>query len=798
MADGALKNDIYIGSVAQPLYHYTNRSLELGSANGQFAVDVIGNELSIDTFSFTIRFQFDSTLIYAPLGKDGYLDTNDKLYRLKESGVKQYVDFVPKNSTGLVDINDDQFRAFAGYTAGDYLKDIPYGTPVFWHVSNAFFAKGYLKSIDRIGKYSWKITCVSGVGLLDTKMHGGGIYTGQTLLSIAQSIIGSTFAFTSASAVSSIKVYGHLPYDTARNNLHRLLFSAGAALTRGTASNDYVIRFLPNATVNVSDSRIAIGGTVNNELPTNRVEVTEHAFAQLPSDVAEVLYDNTTTVSADNTLVVFDKPVYGLATTGTLTIAESGVNYAVLNGTGTLTGKPYTHNQTVITLQNASPDGQIRVKRVTDNELVSAVNSRNVARRVLGYYGNAKTIKARILLQNEKAGNNLSMFNPYGEATTALLEKMSVLVTSVVGATCELVEGYEPTDNGNNYTNRVEISESGTWTVPAGVQSIRIIPIGGAQGGQGGYNGKEGLGGVRTLFDQSKPMATVYSFDDEDREISAALRYVIQSQPPQAGGSYGAGGAPGKVGVFDRDVTPGEVLTISIGVGGAGGAVGGGMGADGTPTTVSSTSIGTISSDMGTDTGYYDTIAKKQYATAGKRGYRGGAGGTSGNESDPPSGRYSGCNGGDGSSGGSVAGYAGGHGGAGTGFDPLPWPGRTMPTEFIFLANGSGGGGAAYGNAGGDGGTYTTVQDGSSVDFYSARGGDGADAIAPQKATGYGNGGIGGNGGGSGGNASGVKIEHPGFYQDYGFIHSTNAIGGAAGAGSVGGEGADGGLIILY
>ena len=41
----SLINDIYIGSVSNPAYHYSNRSIVLNSLNGVFTVDTIGNEL---------------------------------------------------------------------------------------------------------------------------------------------------------------------------------------------------------------------------------------------------------------------------------------------------------------------------------------------------------------------------------------------------------------------------------------------------------------------------------------------------------------------------------------------------------------------------------------------------------------------------------------------------------------------------------------------------------------------------------------------------------------------------------
>lgn len=775
----ALQNDIYIGSVAQPLYHYSNRSIEMGTPSGLFSVDTIGNELSIDTFSLSIRWRFDTELIYAPKGKDGYLDTNDKLYRT----AGQYYNFIPRNSDALVDANGAYFRSWGGKNAKDYLSELEYGTPVFWYVTNSFFTKGYLKSVERIGKYEWKLTCISGVGLLDTQYHVGGLYNGETVYQIAQSIIGGAFSFTMASDVKATEVYGHLPYDTARNNLHRLLFSCGASLVRNNASTDYSIKFInAGSPVSVPQSRIAMGGSVNTQLPTNVVEVTEHAYAAYETDEEQTLYDNTRSgmTTAIDTIVVFQDPMHDIEASGNLTIAESGVNYAIVNGVGVLTGKKYTHTERVVTLGSGTPP---RTKRVTDNHLISFINSNNVARRILNYYASARTIKSKIILNNEKCGNNLSITDMFGDSTTAFLEKMTVLVTSVKGANCELVEGFVPGHYGNNYANRVFISASGTWTVPSGVTRIRLVLIGGGQGGQGGYSGAAGMGGYKD-----------YGGDMSDSSGESAggwyYKYVFYyngNQPAALGGNGGNGGSGGKVIVLDVDVTEGEVVTFSIGTGGTGGTGGvgssdkrnaaGTIGSDGSDTTATSTSIGELSSANGSNEyGYTDAITGETFGVAGNTGTKGGNGGQTDTNSLYADGGYSGMAGAD------VGGYAGGAGGGAYNYSS---------SHATRGASGGGGGGAAVGANGTSG---TAGARSGSWGLQGGSGGTGATALSPAKSS-YGNGGTGGNGGGGGGNAGGASAWDEYDTPSY---QPLAGNGGNGGSGSVGGEGGDGCVIILY
>lgn len=772
-----IANDIYIGSVANPNYHFTNRSVQIGSINGIFTVDVIANELSIDTFSFIVRYKYDKNLVYAPNGKDGYRDTNGKIYRLAKGGIKQYVNFVPSGSDEMLDSLNRVFRTFAGYASGKYL-DLPFGTPVYWYMSGSFYRKGYMQSVDRVGKYAWKVSCISGIGLLDAKMHGGGLYAGTTFSTIARDIIGSSFGVTFSEEVSGVAIYGHLPYDTARNNLHRLLFAVGAAMLRNTAATDYKVDFLNPKETSVPPSRIALGGSVDYQLPSNTVEVTEHGFFQTAADTDTVVFDNTQGIAAENQVVVFkDAPVYDLqVASGSLTINELGVNYAVVSGTGTLTAKPYTHTRQIVRLSDKSGSEPERLRQVTNNELISAVNSLNVAKRVLAYYKSSKTVKAKMMMQGEQGGAMLSTTDAFGELTTAILSRMSVLPTTVLGADIELIDGYVPGNSGNNFNNRIFVSASGTVTIPAGVTYIRIVLVGGGQGGQGGYDGMPGLNPLRTESPGDEYMRWYYSLSG-----IGSQQYHRDEQGYGKGGAAGNAGVAGKVLAIERNVSPGETITITVGTGGAGGASNGTEGAAGTETTARSTSLGILTSANGSvGAGYYDALADIVFGAPGENGTDGGDGGFTDTSS------LSADNGSNGLKGGNAGDYQGGAGGVGKD--------TTVFAGSVVKASGGGGGGAAYGAAGNAGGNSNIVSRGSAPWYlvYAGDGGNGSDALAPDDAS-YGNGGAGGNGGGGGGNGGGFYCEDVDQITDPYYGH-----GGTAGLGSAGGKGGDGCVIIYY
>ena len=777
-----LENDIRIGSISAPTHRYNNSVIESGSAVSETMVDVIGNELSIDNFSLIVRYASPRDVIYAPVGYEAYMTTEGKLYGCGKMFVSLYS---PWGVDGYK-TSDGKVYSLANGTARDYLTDLVFGTPIWWYCGSGFFVKGYVSSVERVGKNAWKIHCVSGIGLLAEKMHGGGLYNGETVAALVSSIVGGSFRYSIANDVASITVYGHLPYDTARNNLHRVLFSCGAIVKRGTQYNDYTIGFPDTTTTDIPSSRIAMGGSVNYQLPSNTVEVTEHSFFKTPNDQTVALFDNSASVVAENLLVKFSNaPVYDLQTTAGLTIKESGVNYAVVDGYGILSGKPYAHVQHLVRISEKGDNEPERLKRVSNNELISSVNSANVAKRILNYYKLAKTVKAKIMLTNENCGAMVSTTDAFGDSITAIIRKMSIRPTTVKGADCELVSDYVPGNYGNNYQRRAVISASGTWTVPNDVSQIRIVLIGGGHGGHGGNGGECGYGGSDALTyyrnEGTAPSGNVY--------VDRGWYYSSQSTAHGGDGSYGGGG--GKVAIYDKSVSPGEVVTATVGVGGVGGAGGvggnnnraieptdGQAGTNGTDTVVSSASIGTLSSTNGiVGNGYYDAITGEAYALNGGSGTRGGDGGQTDVNTDDGD---SGANGLPGSDCGANTGGAGGTGYIGA-----------IGLVQNATASGGGGGGAAFGINGGAGKSYRNP--GGEFNLYYADGGDGANAVKPSKPS-YGCGGDGGHGGGAGGNGAGGAMNHD--FWEYDDLIPGN--GGKGGNGSDGGDGGDGAVIIYY
>lgn len=729
---------------------FENSSIILGSLNISTAVDIAGAELAADIFTVVVDFEAGTYWLFSPSDYDGIMTEDNYLF-------------------GTADA-----------TSGD-LTQTAYGTPILFYRDNVLFSKFYVRSVERVGKTKYAITAMSAVGFLDNQRHYGGVYSGVTVEDLIDEIIGSAFTYSIDEAVQDQYVSGWLPIDTARNNLHKVMFAFGISLTKD-ANGDIQFVFLSNSSPSsVPNDRIFLGGSVDYSERVTDVEVWEHIFYKLPAE-SESIYTNNGEITADHLMIEFSEPYYDLTTDDALVINESGDNYAIVTGTGTLYGKKYFHVTNVISQHIADATVVPNVITSSEDALINSLNSRSVLARLVSYYSSKKTVRADILLAGEKAGSVISFEDAFGDSSTGIIAEQDTVASSFLKAACKIITGYTPTGQGNVYQNRVLVSSSGTWTVPAGVTDIRIALIGGGGGGQGGYDGEEGAGGVAQPDWGIEGDLTLYM----DRDVGYEGFYY-SNQPIKQGGAGGSSGTPGKTYVADKAVTPGETITIVVGTGGAGGTRNGGAGSGGTATTAVSTSIGSLSSDDGTstDAGYFDVLAGLAFATLGASGHSGCGSGQTDTQSLSGWLGYAGLPGEDYDST-----HIGGSGGTGEHIQET-----TEIPAGKYRASGGGGGGAAYGASGENGSNgYIEITENNYKKCHCGSGGAGANALPPSQAF-YGCGGDGGNGGGAGGNAGGGYCHTKFLVFNDDIIEGSK---GVAGQGSVGGQGGAGCVIIYY
>lgn len=693
------KNILEIGPEGAPQEVFSGDDNFLRSVSIVTAMDVVGTNLSVDKMTPLVEYPFgeDSVELIAPIGynavrtSDGYLLATNRNF-----------------------IN---------------LQELPYGTPVRYYKGGNLEQKMFLKNVDRVTKGGFKLNSMSAIGLLDTQKHRGGIYTGQTFQEVLAEIIGGAINYTVSDEVKDIQVYGWLPYTTKRKNLHMLLFACGVVCGKDEVGDPF-FRFLDAATPKgIPDSRFYSGGSVDYSAPASAVDVTEHSFFALDTDEVATVYDNTDgSETADHTFLDFgkDAPLHDLETTGTLVINESGVNWAIVTGTGKLTGKRYTHSTRVMRrYADDVSDQEENIASVSDCTLVNVANSVNVAARVLSYYNSKKTVAVSIVLDGEKAGDFIQGNDPYDDAIEGFISSMETTVSAKNKANCRIITGYTPGGAGNNYTCSRLLTGSAAIDLVNLVRNkedkhIQITLLGGGHGGGSGQDGEPG----------GRASASSHG--------SAG-----------GGGEPGTPGAGGNVVTVTLDLTGYDsyVVGFSCGEGGESDTPGG------------ATTLGEFSSETGapSSNGITDIFTGAIYGRQGNNGIAGAKG--SGSDGIGPSLTYEGAT------------Y---HPGA---------RGQNVEGAVSGAAYGGYGGGAAAG-ADGENGHNGSTSNNNGNGFNS--GGDGGQGGSPPQraaATGFGQGGDAGHGGGGGG--GGGAATGP---QQYSWPGS-GGNGGKGGLGAKGGPG---------
>ena len=586
-----------------------------------------------------------------------------------------------------------------------YVPPIGVPTPAYgdeitlYGQGDVLVCKMYVDSVERVAREVYRITAVSAVGLLISRFHYGGIYNGETASDILAEIFGN-IPYSVGDLVGAEQIYGHLPAGSARDNLHILLQALGASVLKD-ANGDVLIDYIDTTAVRsvpASETDMA-SGSVRYPAKATSVTVVEHAFLQTANDETETLFDNTNDLPASGEVVLFRDPCYDLVAVG-LTVTESGANYAIVTGVGTLTGKVYTHTRE----ERTEATGALGLEKsvaVRENELINTLNSSALLERLVNYYGAANRASVSVKGSDIRTGHHLVFTNIYGEETDGFVEEAeATLSVGLDKSDITVATDYLPGPFGNDYDSFLIIDEAGQWSVPAELtgQKVKVCVFGGARGGQAGYNGANG-----DLFFGS----------------------VGKSG---AGGDGGAGGQGFKLHQQEIDLTEASYL-VTIGTGGAGGASNGALGSLG-----GDTSFGAVSSADGAEVvQYLNIISGGVYGIKGAHGVAGNPGGVIGE---------------------SVKYIETWHDGLNTASISWPIPYSYGEPGTVY---GGCGGGAAMGANGGD--AYS-IQPPNSVYEH---GGDGATAtIVPLQADGYAEGGDGGHGGGGGGASGGYKFDSGG------------------------------------
>lgn len=486
--------------------------------------------------------------------------------------------------------------------------------------------------------------------------------------------------YTMDDDVARTRIFGWLPYDTKRNNLHQAMFAENISIVKDENCDVHFTFAAPSGTApTISQDRIYIGGTINYPAIATRVMVSEHSYQDVDTIEPITLIDNSDKSPDVNKIYIFDQApivVSSITATEGLTINERGVNYAIVTGQGVLTGRPYYDKVSVIerSFNSGGDDYAVTVEGAT---LVTGVNSENVADRLLSYYTTSETVSADLKVDSEKCGSIYQFVDMFGDTVQAFLTKMTSTISSFVKSACEFIAGYTPTTFGNNYDYWGAVrGTAGYFEIAAGTKMIKFVIIG---GGDGGSSGLKGI--------------------DDNSDLTA-------------GSKGGEAGAPGNGGgireIVIRNPAAGR-YNCSAGAGGTAGAecsdsytrAAANLGGAGTASTVTTPGGTVYSSDPSVDSAAYRSVngiknifTDDVYACKGREGCKGGDGGrgaSAGNGEDGQDVVYKGVT------------RKGGKGGTGVKFE-------FNHVEQVLANGGAGGSGAQAYSDGYDGGSVTIAE----------------------------------------------------------------------------------------
>lgn len=583
------------------------------------------------------------------------------------------------------------------------------GTPLLYYFDDKLIGKFYIDSIKRNGNSSYTFTCISSVGWLERDKHFGGIYTGETVKDVLHDLL-SGIDYELDESLEDLKLYGYLPYDTKRNNLQQILIATGLAVKTMPDGKLLITALSVDIKSNTDRTKTVIGGSFDRVIPASKLILTEHKYEETNEE--EILYNE----AINGTItIVFKEPYHSLSITGG-TIDNSGANYATISGAGAieLKGKKYRHLTQTISKGNSNSN----VISVDNATLVTLVNSSDVLNRLYDVYTLTDVIEQEIIYDNERCGDLVNVINPYSlEMEKACIKSLDITMGGFLKAKGKFIVDFIPSQPSMGYSNRIILTSGSSWAVPAGVEKLRVILIGGGQGGHGGFNGANGTQGTTT-----------------------------GSGNGGAGGQGGNGGAGGKVLNTTLSVTEFQEISYNIGKGGAGGSAQ----TEGEPG--EDTIFDTLTSANGTNNSeYIDIYTGERYAIVGNKGVAGGKGASQYEAGETINGFVPGTNGTLASNGGYI-----GQGGFGGG-----------PSNAANGGNGENGAANPYTSHGGKGGTGATGGKGANATVYGSGGqggagggggGAGGGAKSPDGFHTLGAGGNGGTGGEGGDGAQGCII----------------------------------------
>lgn len=369
------------------------------SANLLEQVNLLSDELSINTLDFTV-----------------YSD-DDKFNILNPQGV--YATLQQRQSLNVYEIKND-----TQIDMGTFYIDS-------WQSKND--NKMEFKGIDL-------------VGLLDKIEFDGGMYSNVTVENLISQI------FTSAGIsnefyyiqdeLKNISLTGYIPVCTHREALQQVLFTIGAIAN--SARSDIIELY--SVEESEDPNQIEKGNVFKGSKEIEQGEIITgvllqtHTYSQ--GNEQKKLFEQQ--LVAGTYKITFSNPSFNITCEGG-TIQSSNANYATINVTTAsnviVYGYEYTDNKQDVLVLNSSLNGNEKpnVLKIDSVYLINSSNVQSIGQRIIDYYNGKFTTKFKFILDDEKAGDNVIVDESYGNELNGYITELDIDLVGGYVANAEVV-----------------------------------------------------------------------------------------------------------------------------------------------------------------------------------------------------------------------------------------------------------------------------------------------------------------------------------------------------------------------
>lgn len=310
----------------------------------------------------------------------------------------------------------------------------------------------YLESWENQSEKSMKISGIDLIGILDKVEFNGGIYENMSAITLIESIMAkaNVMNYTIDDLVGET-ITGYLPISTCREALQQVLFSLGAVAdcSRSEAINIYKLEESETPKEITSSSILQKTKEIKQGEIITGISVTTHRYKL--KRARETLYEEE--LSSGTYKIVLNQPSTNLQITGG-TITESGVNYAVITATGgggsasekyygnsnvKITGNTYDDLTDTITIEDEEEHEKTNVLSIDNCTLINSSNANAIATRVLNYYKSQYRNNFDIILDDEKAGDNVITEKSDTNELNGFITKLDINMTGGFIAKAEII-----------------------------------------------------------------------------------------------------------------------------------------------------------------------------------------------------------------------------------------------------------------------------------------------------------------------------------------------------------------------